>query len=570
MSRRIASLPTSKGGAPLSGAPLPQYIARQESMSTDSTDSQDSILTQTPGPYHMAPSTYQQEQNYVSAQQQQQQIGGALPFATPDMNSSSTFQSMGTSALRSLNPNSTPFAPPQHSYHLDGKGPAYGPSPPTTNGYDMRSARGSYQQGGAQLDQAPSYPTPSTYGQAMSAVQVSSNGSQYPPIPYDVSTNPNPYSHFGQSGGMNEYNQYQVSETNYGSVNSNQVYQTNAYTSGNGATYSPQLQGWAGQYQGQAQYAVQAPQAPYVNPSNANRGKSAYHNSRLNVAAQAYNPSSNLAPAPVHTINPGHHAELDNNEVHRGGSVQPPSRVPSRVNSASPASKVSTRQSSEEPSSSVRSASDEKSSVIGSPTPVARHPQEFSSEPRQMKTPTLRSRRGQSVIPSTDPSHKQAMHSWLECVTETSDGQGSGENLKSPPPRMMDLLKAGGVDPTTLTPINEGVVNDADPFTGPRATPVRLASNPFAPIHTLLGPYMGPGQLLPPPSQSAPLRRLIQNCKPSVLEALESINLPFVEYCRLAREDTWGVIKIKNECIPSHGLENKANGSADSILGQSS
>jgi hypothetical protein len=28
--------------------------------------------------------------------------------------------------------------------------------------------------------------------------------------------------------------------------------------------------------------------------------------------------------------------------------------------------------------------------------------------------------------------------------------------------------------------------------------------------------------------------------------AVRSNNLPFAEYCRLAKEDTWGVIKIKN------------------------
>ncbi|KAH7336225.1 hypothetical protein BKA65DRAFT_403028 [Rhexocercosporidium sp. MPI-PUGE-AT-0058] len=54
------------------------------------------------------------------------------------------------------------------------------------------------------------------------------------------------------------------------------------------------------------------------------------------------------------------------------------------------------------------------------------------------------------------------------------------------------------------------------------------------------------GGLLQKPPVSAPLRRLTANGKPAISDALEPVNLPFVEYCRMAREDTWGVIKIKN------------------------
>jgi hypothetical protein len=39
--------------------------------------------------------------------------------------------------------------------------------------------------------------------------------------------------------------------------------------------------------------------------------------------------------------------------------------------------------------------------------------------------------------------------------------------------------------------------------------------------------------------------------KPSAAEALDGRNLPFSEFCRLAKVDDWGVIKIKNVGKPA-------------------
>ncbi|KAL5317471.1 hypothetical protein ACEPPN_014566 [Leptodophora sp. 'Broadleaf-Isolate-01'] len=608
MSRRVANLPTGKGGAPIV---FPPFVSMATNISTDSTDSQSSVRTQVPGSYHqqpMAPAppaqgtgTGRENEHYYG-----QIDNGSLPFATPDLNSSSTFTSMTSAAMgKGLNPNSRPFAPPGEGYgsqfgsqygspsmgHVTPKPAAYAPVnggyAPLNNGYatqlkpagyapppngayvppqskmtdygvsansgngiwDRRGSVGGYQpQVGGNM---AGYPTSNLYGQGMGAVQypygTNQNGGP-PPLPYNAAPNTASFVQYGQGAGINGYG-YQgpgqvdngyANSANYSVANSNQNYPNNPYAPAVGNGYQPQGQTWGGQYQAQAQYSGQA---PYVQPSNVNRGKSAYY--KPNAAAAPYNPS-NLATAPVVNYNQGSHPEAESYAVQNGGPVQPPSRVNSTSPTKSKASTAnSTVNSSAEPSSSVPSVhSEEKVPDQGSPTPVSRRLQEFSSEPRNSRTPTLRSRRGQTVVPSTDPSNKQAMVNWLENVVPT------------PPPKMLSLdttntnLSGGDIlahaQAAGATLNGGGLRNDADPFTVSRPTPVKPAINPFAPLPAHLAPYMGGGGLLPKPAVSAPLRRLTANGKPAISDALEPVNLPFVEYCRMAREDTWGVIKIKN------------------------
>ncbi|CAL3962680.1 unnamed protein product [Diplocarpon coronariae] len=552
MSRRVANLPTGRVGAPMSDGHLPQYLAHEAQLSGDSTGSQESILTQVPMSFHMS----QHDEHYGA---QQQQMGGEIPFVTPDMTNPSTFASMGMEVPRMLNPNSAPFAAPHGGYDFFGKtatGYSAAPANIGSNSYNLYP-RGQYH-GDARIGPIPSYSAPNVYSQGVSV--QGENGGQYAPQSYGAASNANSYGNFGrgQAAAGNGFGGYAASSasldhgnsystnSNYAPSSSNHQGFRNNPHGGNSAGYADQRHV---NYHYQSQYAVQAPQVPYVHPSNANRGKpGVFHSSKLNISAPSYNPSANLATAPVHSGNKGRQTEHENHGIQKVGAIQ----TPSRLNSASPMkSRPSTRNSSEKPSSSIRS--EDKNSAQGSldPTPIARPLQEFKSEPNNSKTPTLRSRRGQTVVPSTDPVNKAALHSWLESVTPISNGPAAGEKLRSPPPQMMDLFNSGGIDSKILTPTKNGVANEADPFTGPRATPAPhplTAVNPFAPAHAVISPYSGPGLLLGPPSMSGPLRRITNNGtgKPSFSEAIEAINLPFIEYCRTAREDTWGVVRIKN------------------------
>lgn len=80
------------------------------------------------------------------------------------------------------------------------------------------------------------------------------------------------------------------------------------------------------------------------------------------------------------------------------------------------------------------------------------------------------------------------------------------------------------------------VGDSSDPFTS--LTP--FATSPFT------APYRG--HLVGQPGMSKQLAILTKNGKvqPSVSDALDARNLPFTEFCRQAKEDDWGVIKVKN------------------------
>ncbi|CZT13150.1 uncharacterized protein RCO7_06340 [Rhynchosporium graminicola] len=593
MSRRGGTLPTGQGGAPSN---VPQFLSIPTNISTDSTDSQSSIRTQVPGNFHQPAGRGEHEQQYYG-----QIANGALPFATPDLTSTSTFSSVTpVQALRGLNPNSMPFAPPGGELggsqfvvgspsmgfatpRLTGYPPInngyatqlksagydnsnvgygmpqqnmmtdYGVSTNNGNGaYGGRGSMGGYQQQNAQ--NMGGYPAPNAYGQGMVAGQYPApnhygqNQNVGPPPPaYNNAPITNSYGQYGQGAAMGGYGYQGPSQGqggngygntgHYAVAGPNQPYQNNQYGPGNGNGYQPQGQQWGGNYQAQSQFAVEA---PYINPANANRGKSIYSNLKPITPGAPYNPS-NLPTAPVVNYNQGRHPGHELYGVQNSGSVQ----APSRVNSTSPAqSKSSNANSSVEQSSSNHYIpGGEQTAGLSSPTPLSRLPQEFSSEPRNSRTPTLRSRPGQNVVPSTDPTVKQGLVNWLENVQPT------------PPPKMLSLdtsksnLSGGDIlaqvqKAGTMPSMHGGVRHEADPFTVAR-TPMKPATNFFGPTPHHLDPFVG-GGMLPKPTTSPELRRLTANGKPSISEALESGNLPFVEYCRQSREDTWGVIKIKN------------------------
>jgi len=82
----------------------------------------------------------------------------------------------------------------------------------------------------------------------------------------------------------------------------------------------------------------------------------------------------------------------------------------------------------------------------------------------------------------------------------------------------------------------KAVGDSNDPFTS--LTP--FASSPFS------APYRG--HLVGRPGMSKELAILTENgkIKPNINDALDARNLPFTEFCRQAKEDDWGVIKVKN------------------------
>jgi len=93
-------------------------------------------------------------------------------------------------------------------------------------------------------------------------------------------------------------------------------------------------------------------------------------------------------------------------------------------------------------------------------------------------------------------------------------------------------LRPAGTNP--LKPIREG----EDPFT--------TVLNPFNGISSLTGPVRG--TLVGRKGMSKELAILTKNgtVKPTLGEALDTKILPFTEFCRDAKPDTWGVIRIKN------------------------
>ena len=93
----------------------------------------------------------------------------------------------------------------------------------------------------------------------------------------------------------------------------------------------------------------------------------------------------------------------------------------------------------------------------------------------------------------------------------------------------MNMLAISEADPFTSSPVNSHPFDcmTASPFIGNFAT-----KGPFSnEILTLTAGGRG---------------------NPSLADAIDPHNVPFAEYCRFAKPDNWGVIKIKNVSTLSH------------------
>jgi hypothetical protein len=192
------------------------------------------------------------------------------------------------------------------------------------------------------------------------------------------------------------------------------------------------------------------------------------------------------------------------------------------------------------------------------PTPSSRPRNlglDFYSEPRKVETPLARSRRGQSVT-FADPAHKATVVNWLEStppVDSLTPRTGSDLRRRTSPPKMLNLLAAGTIAASNLKTINEGHLFSPTSVALPGS---QRSMDPFAPMQAMVpysNPSIGPLAAVAPAEpantgMSAHLRNLTSNGtrKPTITEALDPQNLPFAEICRLAREDCWGVVRIRN------------------------
>ncbi len=550
-----STLPTGRAFAP---APIPQYITSEQQQSGDSTGSQDSVKTQIPLPYYLPnDASHSQSQSYVTTASSGQQIGNITrPWGTPDLSGTATFESVRGGASRfsrSLNPTSAPYVPPGY--------------PPTSQSYGPNASMTSpYPQPAAQIGET-SYQSANPYpqGQVGGGVQLQNS--------YGGASTMDPYAHFGSAAGMNAYNPHNsglglqtntyragtgispaLSHTSLAPAQS--TYQSLPYGPGTGAGVNPPTeyvqaqtsylgaaQGWGSMYTPQAQYQAQSPTPSYVNPANVHRGKPAHSNGRQPASQSGFGhvyPTSNLATAPVMTATGNQTAKVTSTHIQKfGGPVLPPSKA---VIPASPAksARESTHASSPDRRSRVNSEA--------APTPGPKTQPldlEFSSEPRNTVTPTLRSRRGQSItIAVTDPARKQATSNWLDNVPDLGSAEGSSNPYQSPP-KMLNLLGSGAVEVKQLS-----IINENDPFIGPpRSLAATAYNNPFAPKPLLPSPYSAGNSLISSPMGPSPhLRALTSNGTryPTFEEALDPKNFPFVEICREAKEANFGVVKIKN------------------------
>jgi hypothetical protein len=293
---------------------------------------------------------------------------------------------------------------------------------------------------------------------------------------------------------------------------------------------SSSVPGWAEQQN--IQYPVQPPASVYTNPANVNRGKPAHY--FPNYSNNFYGkPTSNLATAPV--VNATLNQKIVPHQSQLGGPVRPPSSKLTAPPSPSK-SRNSVRTSASEHRCEVASDVGTGTGTVTPAAHITKHV-EFQSEPRGTDTPTnnmLRSRRGQTI--STDP--KPNTLSWLEKVPAAMP--------RASPPKMSSLLASSSINPNTLPGINA-----ADPFVSPSTGSYGLITpgktNIFGPT-TQLTPYSGGAAAARQSGPSPAVRALTANGtrKPTIGEVLDTKNLPLVEYCRMATEDAFGVIKIRN------------------------
>jgi hypothetical protein len=324
--------------------------------------------------------------------------------------------------------------------------------------------------------------------------------------------------------------------------------------------------GMHGQGEGQAwingygQVAPAQMDHPYLTAANANRGKTQPQ------VRQNKNRSANNSSTGSMKVNKYSKPNGDNNQnvirYGQGGPVLPPVSKASKANSnprtTSTLSQISlTSQTSSlnfhsqpvsQTVSQIASEDDTKSlsySELGSPTPAPKARKEvgFASEIRSAQTPTLRSRRGQSIqTPATDPTHNTTAE-WLNKLESR------------PPPKMnMELIEnaiSAHEENKFKSPHGSDIFTSAAKRTPTSiARPSSVIRGPPPLINNMFGAHH---LTMPKPNlgeaMSPALMKLTNGarCLPTVEQALDLNNLPFAEYCRFKKPGhDFGVVKLRN------------------------
>lgn len=605
MDQRRPALPTESGGPPQ--YQFPQHVGSDPNLSTGSTESIDSIRTQVPLPYYL-PQGSQPWDNGDQGFNQSSialPLHGGPPKLNPSSNpyvpnhglasnqrnntsaslsSQSSNQTYGFSSPR-VGPYSrdTSFSsassyPAQQMGNMQyacadqysAGGHQFNPQPHFQQG-GMMVPQGAVQQphfhqGGMMGPQGPPYTTsPTSYtGPGLPGPQGSygHQGSipmqaQYPsgPMPQESY---NPYNRI--PGHIDQYSAAPGSNASpamsYTTLGSPvQCYQPQVYPNHEGVSQawgSLQGPGMTSMYNNGGQYGGNGVYngGSYVTQQRASYGGSSGHSQDQNNVKGKNKQNGSQKPD-------GHgHGHSHHNNKGKGKAKQETAPAP-----APPAkdTKAATEDKSQEihnrasshPSfaSSFTSEDTKVNSVSQSATPLAvprNLNSECKSEPRFAETPVLRSRRGQSIsgATATDPGRKSsAVTSWLE-TTPTNhrltleEVSATVKRIQAQsPPKMSSLLT--GSDSTGAMTLNQ--TNDNDPFVSHRLPPFAQSGTISA-----VGPYRGKltGRL----AFSKPLATLLKGGDgfPTVDEALAPQNLPFVEVCRTAKSDDYGVIKIRN------------------------
>lgn len=128
-----------------------------------------------------------------------------------------------------------------------------------------------------------------------------------------------------------------------------------------------------------------------------------------------------------------------------------------------------------------------------------------------------------------------ATTTWIESPSNGGGGPGDSQHFRGSPPKIGGL-NIGGV--------GNIVAKVIDPRTPHAATKLLYdlpkQATPFKNTGLVArGTAEGPTKAL---------RALTSDCtgRPTIAEALNPSNMPFVEYCRGKQADVWGVIKISN------------------------
>jgi hypothetical protein len=551
MERRRGALPVGTN-EPNSVPNYANLQAHTSFGSTHSTDSNDSFRTQIPLPYHLS-QDYQQNNSYSVG-------GGFGPYP----------QTGSTGSSKSLNPHSSPYIPQGNTPVLPSAGfTAQGWGAPFMVDSCIASMT-SYQQLPSGQSSVTQYQGANQYQPEGDAQFGGAVGGLNPQLQNALGNGVGPYGgHFGADGvalnNSNPYNTangqvgfttYATPDLAYAAVGSNQSFSmpypigvvnqpaNQMYNGSANNMYNSQMPGsWSfssastNSCNGQNEVASCFNSAPgniYNNWNSAPNFKSAsqYHKSSRPSASFTNTSTMRFQKKSLATSN-----GTEQQNSYRGNtnkrssssstsSLGGPVQVPKGARVLSPEQEISNSRTPESFRTRITKVGEDTSAA---PTPVSKpylsNTDLTSTRLTETKTPQLRSRRGQTIVSATEPTRNQSVSDWTIGVRRSSEiGATNSEELKDrgSPFNALSLM----------------ALNDADPFMSSA-----VVSSPFdcmTPCRFTVGFSAGP--------LSQELLTLTQGGtrNPTLPEALDSCNVPFSEYCRQAKPDNYGVIKIKN------------------------